>query len=296
MSTYLIRPYGETHWHDLRLPGLNAVLAANGFGIPEIEYQTQRGYKQHGHIVKDWRLRPRKVNLTLHVAGDDFKSYRASRQQVWNLVRPNKGGALTIRRIDRDGTTRDVDCWFSGGGDGSDSPDTPITHNEILPLEFTCPNPSFYDPLSQTASITGTTPVGLVFPAAFGLVRGTGTWVFHAHDELGQAAISYPGTFRSYPVITVTGPYTTMKLVNNATGAEIVFGVAREDGESLTIDIEAQTVVDTNGVDCFTDLSTANLVDFYLKPDESNSILVEATDSDTNTSATIEYYERYIAL
>lgn len=294
--TLLIRPYGDTHWHDLRLPGLEAVLGAKGFGLPEIEYLEQRGYKQHGTTILDWRFKPRTVTLDLFISGNDYAAYRASRMAVWELIRPNRGGALTIRRVYPNGDWRDVDCWFRGGGDGGEGPDNPIFRAEDLSLEFRCPNPSFYDPHSKTATLSGSTPAGLVFPAQFGAIQGAGSWVFHRANEFGVATCVYTGTFRSYPVITITGPYTTMRLENQNTGAVILLGVAVGAGGTRTLDIEAGTLVNEYGQNVFTDLALANLVDFYLAPDSTTTILISATDTDITTTVSVEYYERYIAL
>lgn len=288
---------------DLRLPGLNAVLSGNGYGIPEINYQTQRGYKQHGETLLGWRAQPRKIILTVQVAGRNYEAYLSSRQQLWDFLRPNRGGALTLRKVFRDGTTRDIDAWFSGGGDGSDSPENPIITSETMSLEFQAFDPSFYDPLVKTAAMGASAPAGLIFPAAFGAIEGQGGWVFRSEAEIGAVSATYNGTWYSWPIITLTGPYDWVRLTNLTTGAIINLTVAKVTGETVVLDLTpgAQTVKDGNGVDIFDNLQDANLIDFYLSPDPEaaggvNSIRFEAANSTVATTISVQYFERYEAL
>ena len=121
---------------------------------------------------------------------------------------------------------------------------------------------------------------------------------------LFTTSITYTGTWKSYPTLTLTGPYTNAVISNLTTGVSIFLSVAIAAGESRILDLTpgSQSLVDGNGDDAFGDLGpTSNLVDFNLRPDPEVSggiqtiqaILYGASGA---AGFTISYYDRFIGI
>lgn len=284
---------------DLRQSGMLSVLAWQGYGLPEIDMQTQRGYKQHGQTTLDYRLQPRTMTLTLYAQGKSWDTYRSARERLYTFLRPNQGGPLTFRHVRSDGSRRDIlGRWTGGGSFANDDTDNPFPLGSVESVEITCDDPTFFDPTEKTGTLSATAAAGLFFPAYFGAVHGQGQWIFKSAFDMGGFVITYNGTWRSYPTLTLTGPYSWMSINNTNTGASLLFSVPLNAGEQLIVDLTpgAQSVQSALGVDRIADLSDGNLVDFYLTPGTNRIIASAADRTDGVTSVILSYYERYLGI
>jgi len=108
----LITPDGETFDLTSESKKGNWVLEASGFGMPDIDYITQQGPFQHGVSARDYRLKPRAVQLLLRQQACDRDDYWDRRTELLNALRPNRdpvglSGALLIRsQTDLEGELR----------------------------------------------------------------------------------------------------------------------------------------------------------------------------------------------
>jgi len=117
--------------------------------------------------------------------------------------------------------------------------------------------------------------------------------------------VAYVGTWRAYPLITVTGPIDDCVVTNNATTEKLDFtGLSMGAGEQRIIDLRygQKTVMDELGADAFSDLTsdsdaaTWHIAEAPDAPGGINSIHVTGTAINAATAITIQYLTRYISL
>jgi len=139
----------------------------------------------------------------------------------------------------------------------------------------------------------------LIFPITFPITFGTSDEFFTTGN------ITYAGTWRTYPIITITGPYTRANIQQVTMGINIALSVAITAGETRIIDLTpgAQSITDGNGDNKFSDLGAgSDLVDFAIYPDPEvaggiQSITAQLVGGVAGVSgASISYYERYFGL
>lgn len=115
--------------------------------------------------------------------------------------------------------------------------------------------------------------------------------------------ITYTGSFRAFPVITILGPITDPVLTNVSTGEDLDFtGITIAGGDSYTIDCRFgyKTVKNAAGTNKIADLSSgSDLATFHLGADPevsdgANAFTLTGTGTDSNTQVTVAYYERFV--
>lgn len=115
--------------------------------------------------------------------------------------------------------------------------------------------------------------------------------------------ITYTGSFRAFPVITILGPITDPVLTNVSTGEDLDFtGITISGGDSYTIDCRFgyKTVKNAAGTNKIADLSSgSDLATFHLGADPevsdgNNAFTLTGTGTDSNTQVTVAYYERFV--
>ena len=257
-------------------------------GISEIpvEYQTTQGYKQHGVTVLDWRLQTRTISFAFEVYALDRLGYWQARERLIATLRPNLG-VVTYRQILPDGRRRDIDGWLQPGLALAE-----VASGRSFDAAFslTCPEPSFYDPAVQTATLAAQSLSAFVLPFAVpdDMWLGGTTQLY--------TTLTTEGTWRAYPTITIQGPYARLNLANDTTGATFTLGTALAAGDTLLVDLTpgAQTI-QRNGVVSLDELEDGNLVDWHLVPGD-NTLHGSGTGLTGATGITVQWSTRYIAL
>jgi len=283
-----------------------AVLALGGRGAPAVEYQTVRGYRQASETVVEWTLQPRSISALISWASTTRDEYWRARAELTRIMRPNQGGPLRLRHVRADGTQRDIEAY----------PDsTPVFEDDYAwetfeeRLAFICYDPVFYDPFEQTIVFASSPMADLAFPVEFPIQFGDS---LRLGDEV---AVAYPGDWPAYPRIDVTGPYTTLAIVNLTTGARVKLGQPVVAGETRTIDLAPgkQRIVDGAGANRFHELvlPDSDLVAFNLRPaglplgdsphegvpGGVNVLRVEAAGQVAGqTQVTVTYQPRYLSV
>lgn len=279
-NSYLITADGR------RFPLAEYGVEIADLGSVPVEYETSRGYGQHGVTVHDWRLAERVISFILSGSGRNRARYWTLREQIIEALRPNRGGALTLRIVLPGGARRDIRGWLQSGpalGEAADGLGLDATFSLL------CPDPAFYDPALTTVALQSGDVGGFYFPLAFPIDFAGGAAL--------SATITVGGTWLAYPTLAIAGPYTGIILRNSTTGGYLTLSVAIAAGETRVIDLTpgSQSVRDGYGNDRITELSDGDLLAWYLAPGEN---LVSATIAghDANTGVTVNYRTRYIAL
>lgn len=299
MSTYM----GDVHTirtfdgEELVFPDeIRKFLAYGNYGAPPIEYKTRRGYKQDGETEIDYTVRARSLTIELWRAPACSRiEYWQNRAELHNFLRPNRGGPMEIILTTPDGEQRALKVRAQGPEFPVDIDDNAWHIDEAI--EFIAYDPIWYDPTQTVYAAPSAIDSELVFPIDFPIWFGTGGSAF-------QADIVYVGTWRSYPILTLTGPYTFATIENLATNVAIYLTVPVPAGETRIVNLTPGSlgIVDQNGNNKFGELGPdSDLVNFNLRPDPEvtdgeQTIRAIMSEPGVGTSFEIAYNERYYAL
>lgn len=256
-----------------RLPLKGAWLdyGFSGFGAAPIQWQSQTGYKRNGARVIDYRLTERRLNVIIGESETNGQRYEYwdARSQLLNFLRPNRGNfnelTMTLSRLDENGlpVKRSIRCVYTSGAEMEDFDADSNQFRVNVALEFIAYDPLFFDPVTVDLDLVATTQTDLVFPITFPIIFAASGNLFDTGD------LAYQGSWRAYPTITITGPYSSATLTDYGTGATITLGVAIGAGETRIIRLSENSfeITDGDGNNAFDELSAgSNLIDFYIPP------------------------------
>lgn len=286
---------------ELFVPDLEAIqfLTYGSFGAPDTTFQTRRGFRQHGATELDYTLAPRTITVQLHRnAACSRDEYWANRAALHDFLRPNRGGPLTFTLRQPDGVMRSI---VVRADPGLELPPPPPNTNDWFinePLDFIAFDPIWFDPTETAFNNAASTDTDLVFPITFPIVFGVSGVLFTT------GLFSYAGTWKTYPKITLTGPYTRATITNVTTGVVISMNVAIGAGEQriITLTPGNQSIVDASGVNRFSELGPgSNLIDFNIRPhpevaNGQQEIRAEFTDGTGASAFRLAYNARYFAI
>jgi hypothetical protein len=274
-------------------------LVYGGFGAPDVNWITRKGYRQHGETEVDYLLDKRTISIRL------WRSPACSRQQYWDnrlalheFLRHNRNGPLTFVLREPDGAKRALTVRANPGLQFP-MPDAESNNWSVDDtIDFVAFDPIWFNPDLHSSYIATIINLNLVFPITFPIQFGSASII-------SSSSITYQGTWVSYPTITLFGPYTSAVVENVTTGIRIYLTVAIAGTERriITLTPGSQSIVDGNGVNHFGDLgSNSNLVDFNLRPDPETPggvQIIQATFLGGITGTTafqIDYQDRYFGI
>lgn len=267
------------------------------FGAPPTDFTLRRGYKQDGQTEVEFTLSPRQFDVAFWRApACDRQTYWANRLALLEFFRPNRNGPMRFTVIQPDGTKRALTVRADPGPVYAAQQDNNWNIRETI--SFTAFDPIWYGPDATALVLTGSNPTDLIFPITFPIKFGASGLLF-------ATSITYVGTWKSYPTIILTGPYTTATITNVTTGISVFMTFPIAAGETRTLDLTpgAQTIVDGSGNDAFDELGPlSNLINFNLRPDPEvsggvNVINVTLNGGLLGTShVTFSYRERYFGI
>lgn len=278
-----------------------SLLSLGGLGNPDISYTTQKSFFMDGEVVTNFVVAPRQ--LTFPFLGN--KQEMNSRMDFWNLRREilrflsPVSGAMRFQITLDDHTVYELTNVYPTNGlvlDGNTfSPDRNDGRIDEG-LALTAYDPIWRQtPINSTGVLAPTVAEELVFPITFPISFGVAGANF---DE----TIDYEGTWRSYPKITIQGPYTTATLTNQLTGAAISLIRPISSIEQRIIDltdpIAGFTIVDSDGNNKIGELNlNTNFTQFYFLPDATNTITAMMNGGNSSiTRLTIEWYTKYLGI
>lgn len=293
-----------------RLPLKGAWLdyGFSGFGAAPIQWQTQTGYKRNGAKVIDYRLTERRLNVIVGESETNEQRYEYwnARSKLLEFLRPNRGDfneiTLTLSRLDADGlpVKRSIRCVYNGGAEMEDFDEDSNQFRVNLALEFVAFDPLFFDPVTVDLDLVATTQTDLIFPITFPILFGASGNLFDTGD------LNYTGSWRAYPTITITGPYSSAVLTDYGTGATITLGVAIGAGETRIIALSENSfmITDGNGNNAFDELTVgSNLIGFYIPPTgqiiaggEQRITVNLIGGSESQSAVNIEYSDTYYGI
>jgi hypothetical protein len=294
---YSITTYdGQT----LVLDGEARFLTTGLFGAPPTTYRTRQGYKQHGATEVDYTLDPRRLSFRLwYAAQTPRQAYWDARQRLLNFLRPNRGGPLQLTVWLPDGTQRAIIARADPGLQFPPETDRNSWSIEE-PVDFIAFDPVWFDPDEVTISMTQEAePAALVLPFSSPFTLGASGLV------LTTGALTYAGTWQTFPLLTLTGPYDNVTVIHEELGITLFLAVPIGVNEQRFLDLTpgALALVDGSGINRFGDLGPgANLVDFRLLPDPEMPNGVQTLRAILHggvlaqSAASLRYFTRYFGI
>lgn len=301
----LITPDGETYRFN---PGTDKFSWGNtGYGMPPIQYITQRGPFQDGESVLDYRINTRIIQLIHRRNECDRDAYWDGRSELINFLRPNRQPTslfqtFILRKILPDGSKRDIRVLYSEGLGFRPSQSTQWDEWSIQEtIVFVAHDPIFFDPDINIVSVTPPVVSGaeLMFAITFPIR-------FSSRAYAAEETIVYEGNYKSFPIITLRGPMRHPVIRNISTGDLLEFNDDFEltATEFITIDTTfgQKTIIDSSGNNQIGQLTTdSDLTSFHLAPDPEvedgeNQIGFTADDLTANSELSFRYYDRYIGI
>lgn len=305
--TKYISPDGLEYNFD---DGLRWLMSEEGYGMPEIDYITQKGPFQHGETVIDYRLKPRIIQLQLRQDSCDRWTYWEERALLIDMLRPNRNlygqrNPGTLRKELPDGSQFDLKVVLEQG---------PVFQGRDIKrwdewgytetIRFIAHDPVFYNPVLQTVTYVLATQNHLIFPFVF--IPNPGTDLVFATDVLyGTTSIPYPGTWMSFPTIQLTGPLNGPDIQNLSTGERIKmnYNIAPGEQVTITLDYGNKQVYNSVGTNLIGTISTdSDFATFHIAPDPevpngTNVVSVLGGGAIVGTTVIcFNYYERYIGI
>lgn len=240
-------------------------LTYGNFGAPPVDFITRRGYRQHGATEVDYLLQPRTVTAQLwHTPACSRQLFWDNRLALHEYLRHNRGGPILFVLRQPNGQERALIVRANPGlvfpMPGTDGPNNWAVDE---PIDFLAHDPIWFDPVLHSELIASTVDNNLVFPITFPITFGSSGFV-------STTTVTYTGTWRTYPVITLYGPYTQAIIENVTTGTVIFMMVAVAGGDRRILSLKQgeQSIVDQFGNSRFDELGEfSDLVDFAVWPD-----------------------------
>lgn len=275
------------------------VSTIDNAGLPPYEVFTRRPYKSDRVIETGFRLSPRSFSIAYQFLQDcSRQEYWEARALLLEATRPNRGGALTIVLKLYDGTIRAITARAITPVFPSVPVDQINEWNFSEILQFEANDPVFFTPDYTAHLLFGNTGGELTFPIAF----DDENIFFGAGSLFGTITIPYTGSWYSYPIITVSPPYDSVRVFNAAVNASIQ--VLRGSSTArLIIDLENNTIEDSTGADLSgfltpdSDLQRFRIEPTPIAPNGDNVLTLTIPGSTIpTTTVLISYRTRYIGI
>lgn len=260
--------------------------------MAEMEYITSQGYIQDGLTVESYRALERPLTLPIYYTpADERTDYWEHRERLINILSA-ESAPLTIGVFRADATERKLTSVYPSPGLVMELEEGNFSINE--PILLTAFDPVWQAGTTTTQATSQTQDTELTFPITFPILFGL------SGLRISTGDFTYNGNWRTYPTITLDGPYSRVSLTNQTTGASITLFVGIASGEQRILSYTGGggfSLVDGSGVNRISEAEiSSNFVDFYITRG-TNRIDAVFTGGTLGTSEMIVTYTiRYIGV
>lgn len=257
--------------------------------MPRLRFDSDGVPGQPGEVFREVEHGSREFGVVFDVVASGESATRVAVRDMVKKLNP-KRGAGRIRVTSPVGDQREIVCRCSGGAEleekvGEDSgPDW-----QRFPVTFLAHDPYWYDvsPIEQTFTITAASPN--FFPILP---------INLAASELAvDSSVDNTGDVSAWPVWTISGPGSGIKLSNLSTGQYTWFpSLALAAGQSLVVDSRpgAKSVMVDGATNVYSYLSVDSSLWSYITG--VNIIRLEMSGADNDVSGLeMRYYRRFLS-
>ena len=267
------------------LPGVRA-LGDTGLDLPPVALVEDDVPQQPGSQLRAVNLRPREATIPFYLSQADELSLRTLLRTLARRFNPAAGdGKLRVTSVD--GTVRELTCRYTEGLEGSRVRGAAGAVWRRGALVFRAFDPLFYDTTPQ--SQTYTTGVQKTFLSSQFLPLALTSDVI-----LGSQTVSNSGDVEAWPVWTVRGPATSVKLTNVRTGQVIDLPITLTAAQTVVIDTRPfrKTVTRDDGTNLYGQLSTASVL--WSLPTGDSTVMTELPGAAAGSFITLTYQRRWL--
>lgn len=279
--------------------GRFVVSTIDSAGLPPVDYLTRRPYKADRLVEEGYRLNPRSFSIAYQFVQDCGRDeYWTARAELLNVVRPNRGDALTVTLTLSDGTKYAIKARALTPVYPSVPVDQVNEWNLSEILQFDAFDPTFFSADAITAVVSNEPSDELAFPISF--IPDEHIY-FGSGGIFGSIAVIYTGTFYTYPRFTITPPYSSIRIHHSQLNVDLEI-LRSSSTRTITIDLDIPSILDDLGNSLFNYLTPdSNLQGFKLEVDPIvanglNTLIFTIPGSSGMTSVSVEYLRRYIGI
>lgn len=296
-----------------------ALMSFGDFGMPDLEFQTQRGPYQHGETLLDYRLKPLIIQLVIREDRCDRQAYWDARAEMLNHFRPNRHPYRRFQQgvfhvVQPDGIHRALRCIVSEGPKFvARDPEKWDEWGFTETVRFIAHDPIWFDPTVHYLRYFDTVNLGQwVLPFTFRNTQyapSEPTLIFGLYgNQIQGGTIHYDGTWSSYPILRLTGPVKNPIITNTGTGEYIQIAVELFDSsDKIMIDTsfgykKVYWENNPSGNLIGYVVPGSSLATFAIQPDPQtpggdNTILLSGENIEQlHTNLEIWYYSRFIGI
>lgn len=268
-------------------------------GLPPVDYLVRRPYKADRLVEDGYRLNPRSFSVSYEFTNKCSRDvYWQARADLLNVLRPNRGDALTLTIILYGGTKRAIKARALTPVFPSVPVDTIDEWNFGEVLQFEAYDPTWFSPDAVTESVANDPSDELAFPISF--IPDEHIY-FATGSSYGNITINYGATWYSYPRITITPPYSNVRIHHNELNVDLQI-LRASSTRTIIIDLDVPSIVDDLGNSLFnyltpdSDLQSFRLEPEPITPNGVNTLSFSIPGSSVLTTVQVEYYLRYIGI
>lgn len=268
-------------------------------GLPPVDYLTRRPYRADRLVEEGYRLNPRSFSISYQFVNDCTRDeYWQARADLLNVVRPNRGDALTVTLMLADGTKYAIKARALTPVFPSVPVDQVNEYNFAEVLQFDAFDPVFFAPDATIRTVSNEPSDELAFPISF--IPDEHIY-FATGATFGTIIINYDATWYSYPRITITPPYTSVRIHHSQLNVDLQV-LRSSSTRTMIIDLDIPSIVDDLGNSMFNYLTPdSDLQGFRLEPDPVvpsgiNTLLFTIPGSTGLTTVEVEYLRRFIGI
>jgi hypothetical protein len=260
------------------------ILSVDGLeGIPQIRNQDDnRGYADGMFSGQDF-LAGRSITITfLTLATSGGNSAQTNLNLIQNKLLPQGSGTAPLYFILPPSSEQFINARVRSF---VTTVNPEYTYGYITSqVTFFCPNPTYFDNVSQFASLAVAPPLGRTYNRVYNLVYGGG-------GSGAVTTVTNNGRWTAYPTITLTGPVTNPTFGNTTEGKSLTFTGTFINTDTLVIDLYNKLIT-KNGVAARSLLTSG---EWFSAQVGTNAFYFSGTGTSPGvTSATVQWYNTYI--
>ncbi len=281
---------------------ISRLAAYDGVGLPPQHLITDRGPYQHGENYLDFRLDPRELTLLFNITSSSTDyNLEGKMRNLTSLFSPRSSGNL----------------WMKFTTDYNDTRYAQVSYVDGLQLVHKMGDGRVYrvpvvvrmhEPVFRAASTTSGCSEYLIGYIVSGCGFTVPTYVptsIGPDSFMSSCSLTYGGTWRTYPVVTITGPATDCVITNTTTDEKLDFtGYTIDQGDTCEIDCRYgyKTVKDAGGTNKIGELgddSDLGTFHFEADPDAAsgiNTVSIQVAGINDLSKVVFEYDVMYVAL
>lgn len=184
------------------------LLSARGMAGPPIRRITARGPAQHGDTDLGYRLQPREIELAIGFQAATDAILDGYRDTLVSVFKPLTSTPVSLRVTRDTDIMRQIDAYTVGAIDISLVPEYRPGHYHRAVVRLRAPDPTWYDPVSGTASVQGSATLNPDWYLAGGAIGTARIMMQGTVPAIGEVW-SYAGTITdSYTLAFQSGKVT----------------------------------------------------------------------------------------